>query len=732
MQYWQHIPFCIDVLRRIAPARILDVGSPSSSWAPLLRQFCPVPAGCAALHIERILPPGPQAPSPEDLAVDHLHEGAPASVLASLAPDYDVALVSGLDAMARDHGLALLASSLEKSRYTIVLVPLGGGYAAPGHAPDATLHPWCLDDFHALPIVRQWLGSDHTSRPLACLVLSHDDPADVRGGTFGADAAYETHGSTPSGHDAVDRALERVAEVAFELDFIKKSKTYQLAQSIRRSAPVRLSKRLLRGSHDLVEVVATGVANTKAKGSEVWLLGAHLNAGEPALPWDYIHRSGDWVERHEPSQPYGKCLIASHGALEVPTGANPELVFLSHPWSGVVRVSAQGRTEEFDLYSEHGGRIRVNPFRTPMLVASTTNAPPPAAAPAVPAAPRPTPRLSDTQQAFVQRCLREKPTAVAVHCPRWLGVTNSTKNLFDHLLPVPESPAQEPYHLSDDDLLPYATALIDSGAPTIVFSGGDEAHLRLMRLVRAKDPKRRCILLWHGNYVQFSDDYAFRTLRLWLDAARAGQVASIATVKEGMEKFFRALGVRSHFVMNYIRGADAPATAPAITTPGTHLGLWMSGTLWKTPNVMLAAAKLVPNARIHTAGGDHRTRELIEQFKIPTAFVSPQPLAHDELMRRIRQTHLTLYVTFTECCPMIPLESFAQGVPALVGPTSHLFEDDDFLAQRLVVPYPDRADSIARSIELALADRDAIVAHYARYVLGYNQRARRSIDDLLA
>ncbi len=729
MHHWQHIPFCIDVLRRIAPARVIDVGSSTSAWAPLLREFCPVPAGHGSLHIERILPPGPHASSSDDLAVDQVHQGAPAAVLASLASDYDAALVGALEAMGRDEGLDVLGAALAKARYAIALLPLGGGYAAPGSSLGPEGHAWSLDDLHALPIVRRWLGSDHASRPFACVVLSRDDPADVRGGTFGADGAYDTHGSNPAGHDAVDRAIERVAEVAFELDFIKKSRTYHLAQSIRRSAPVRLSRRWLRGGSDAIEVLATGLGNAKSKGSEVWLLEAHLNAGEPALPWDYIHRSGDWVERHEPAQPYGKCLIASRGALEVPAGANPELVFLSHPWSGVVRVTAQGRTEEFDLYSEHGGRIRLNPFRNPMLVASTSNAP---LAVAAPAAPRPAQRLTDTQQAFVQRVLREKPAAVAVHCPRWLGVTNSTKNLFEHLLPVPESPAQEPYHLTDDDLQSYAAALVECGAPTIVFSGGDEAHFRLMRLVRAKDPKRRCIMLWHGNYVQLSDDYAFRTLRLWLDAARAGHVASIATVKEGMEKFFASLGVRSHFVLNYIRGAQTPDTPPPVSAPGTHLGLWMSGTLWKSPNVMLAAARLVPNARIHTAGGDHRTRELIEQFKVPTAFVSPQPLAHDELMRRMRQTHLTLYVTFTECCPMIPLESFAQGVPALVGPTSHLFEDDEFLAHRLIVPYPDRADIIANYIDRAIAERDAIVARYAQYAHAYNRRAARSVDDLLA
>lgn len=550
----------------------------------------------------------------------------------------------------------------------------------------------------------------------------------------GADASYESLGHGAARKAVIGRVLDRISEQTFEIALIKQSRTYRIANELRKHPAMRLVPRLLGRGRSGTTIEVTGSKHPNSKGHEAWLLAAHMNAGEPALPWEFIERGGACQERHDAAAPYGRCLICTSGELSIPTGASPELVFLSHPWSGKIRVTCGGRTEEIDLYSEHGGRVKVYPTRTPMAkgepeaVVGDDGA---SEGPSIPKGPAAA-TMSDEQEAFVARVRAAKASVVAVHCPRWLGVTNSTKNLFEHLYPVPETPDEEPYHLTDQNLAEYAVALLECGADTIVFSGGDEAHYRLMRILHKARPGMRFLMLWHGNYVQLSDDYAFKTLRQWISAAKDGRLASIGTVKAGMETFFESLGVRSHFVMNYIKGAPPPQTPPLVAAPGTHLGLWMSGTLWKTPNVMLAAAKMIEGAKIHTAGIDARTKEMIEQYHVPTGFVSTKPLPFAELMSRIRQTHLTMYVTFTECCPMIPLESFAQGVPAIVGPTSHLFQDDEFLRSRLVVPFPDRADVIASTIRGVLAEREAIVARYAKYASGYNQRARESVEKLLS
>ena len=80
---------------------------------------------------------------------------------------------------------------------------------------------------------------------------------------------------------------------------------------------------------------------------------------------------------------------------------------------------------------------------------------------------------------------------------------------------------------------------------------------------------------------------------------------------------------------------------------------------------------------------------------------------------------------------MLPLESLAAGVPCLIGPSSHLFEDHPYLHSRLVVPYPDRSDIIAQYIQKALEERNQIVEAYIRYAPNYNRRARQSLCDFL-
>jgi hypothetical protein len=80
---------------------------------------------------------------------------------------------------------------------------------------------------------------------------------------------------------------------------------------------------------------------------------------------------------------------------------------------------------------------------------------------------------------------------------------------------------------------------------------------------------------------------------------------------------------------------------------------------------------------------------------------------------------------------MLPLESFSLGVPCLVGPTSHLFEDDPYLREAVVVPYPDRADVIASYIAGALEERDGLVAAYRSYATAYNAEARGTVRDFL-
>jgi hypothetical protein len=545
-----------------------------------------------------------------------------------------------------------------------------------------------------------------------------------------ADVSREPATTEPPRSDAPSTTVRSDRDEAqTELDYIKRHTTYRIARRLRQSPLWTLLRWLLTRNRRVVTLQALGRGDRRAQGTEVWLLRVSPNAGEASVPWDFVEPDRSWERTAHRESPRETCLVSRQGRVRLPVDRDPELWLLRHPWSGQVEVSFRGRREIIDLYAPEGGRISVFPARAPMVASGRSTS---AAAPDAPNA-RPAKggaRLTARQAAFIERTRAAQPRAVAVHCPRWLGVTNSTRTLFEHCYEVPPTPAEEPQAYDPDRLDVDAEALLETGVTHFVFSGGDEIHLRLMQRLRAARPAVRCDLLWHGPYWHFVQDYDWRILQMWIDACRSGTCHTFGTVKAGMEQFLESVGVRARHVLNYVPGDVQPP--PELPDEPLQLGLWISGaSLHKNVHPTLAAVRMIPAARLHAAGLDARAREVIDTFDIPTARLEDRPLPYAALPAAFRRTHLSLYVTFAECCPMLPLESMQAGVPCLIGPTSHLLADDPFLFERLVVPFPDRADVIAEYIRRAACERTEIMAAYARYIPGYNERARQSVDALL-
>jgi len=103
----------------------------------------------------------------------------------------------------------------------------------------------------------------------------------------------------------------------------------------------------LATNHTL-EIIATGKKNPLSQGKEVWVIGLFLPNGKQIPPSEFTLK-GDWEIRdgiplsykNQPSQLYWQGRAA--GDLR--------LVFVSHPWSGKVKVIWDGQEEVVDLYS---------------------------------------------------------------------------------------------------------------------------------------------------------------------------------------------------------------------------------------------------------------------------------------------------------------------------------------------------------------------------------------------
>jgi hypothetical protein len=764
---WQQIPFCIDALMKMAPRRVLDVGVGFGRWGMIVREFCDVWYQRIFKEDWQVHVEGIEA-FPKSITDYHrdfynkIHIGDAAELIPTLPGPWDVTIYGDvLEHFTKEKAHELLRASLETSDYVIVNIPIGEEYDQGelyGNAFEAHLSSWQPDDFRAFGLVRYVLLKDFRARDYGSFVLSRHDPKDLRTSLFSQSPALAPAPADLGDRAELDRILERVAEQSFELGFIKQSASYRLAGRLRKAALGKIARKFKTGDTNRVSIrprPGTG-AN---RGPEAWVLSVHAAPGEPGVPWDFVERTPEFSARPAEGSAYGHSLCGVGGELSVRTGPDPKVRFLTHSWSTPVEVEFNGRRETIDLGSYEDGTIDVYPARAPMVgpgakKRSVQNQPhaqsmieaSPQAASASAAAPE---AFTREEQAIISRLKDRRPAALAIHCPRWLGVTSSTRALFEQsadLYPLPSNSQSDPAELTEPELQRHARVLAASGVKHLILSGGDMPHLRLAEMVRAIDPEVVCDMLWHGSYVQVSEDYAWLMLRSWIQAVREGKVRSILTVKAGMEDFFRANGVPSALLHNYVPGETV--SPPALEGGQTHVGLWLAGPSFrKTPHAMICALSMLSSqgsdpcggdgacpdlnrVRLHAAGLDPRARELIEFLNIP-ANIAPRPLPQDRLLQAIRATHLSLYVTFSECCPMLPLESLQQGVPCLVGPVSHLFEDNKFLHDRLVVPCPDRADVIAAYARRAIIEREEIIQEWARYSPRYNAMARETVARFL-
>ena len=54
-----------------------------------------------------------------------------------------------------------------------------------------------------------------------------------------------------------------------------------------------------------------------------------------------------------------------------------------------------------------------------------------------------------------------------------------------------------------------------------------------------------------------------------------------------------------------------------------------------------------------------------------------KPLKREDLLKRMSSNDVNLYVTYSECAPMLPLESMEMGVVCISGNNHHYFKDDE-------------------------------------------------------
>lgn len=304
----------------------------------------------------------------------------------------------------------------------------------------------------------------------------------------------------------------------------------------------------------------------------------------------------------------------------------------------------------------------------------------------------------------------------------WLGTKNATVELFDNTVGINE--------LHDERVMKVIVEYIEKNdIKLVVFSAFAYGWDVLAVMLREKIPNIVIKVIWHGSHamnIEYYDWDMYQTLFSLLDSKTLN---TIAFAKKSMYEFYKLKGYNVELVLNTVHLEEIEIPEKE-NDEFTKIGIYASGDRWvKNFYNQLAAASLFENAKIDVIPSNWKTQRFAKIMDTTISGLA-SPISREKLLARMAKNDINFYVTFSECAPMIPLESLEMGVPCITSHNHHYWEGTE-LEEYLVVDENDNTVKIFEKAKLCLENKDKIIKLYKKWKKAYDKEVEKCIEEFL-
>lgn len=321
-----------------------------------------------------------------------------------------------------------------------------------------------------------------------------------------------------------------------------------------------------------------------------------------------------------------------------------------------------------------------------------------------------------------ENILNIPPNVVLAIChANWIGVKHSTEALFQYNLYINEI-------YSKKEATTIANLISKKNITCIVFSGFAEGYQLLARQLKLINPQVKIMVFWHGNTTHMYEDYSWDRHCEIMKLCSEGIIDKVGFAKLSMVELYSKIGISTEFVMNYVpkNNVESKTDLRFINDNSIKIGLYASGNTWnKNAYTQIAAGKFISNSIINAIPCSERMKEFANQIGVRING-DKNVIPRNELLKHMGSNDINFYVTFSECAPILPLESLNLGVPCITGPNHHYF-DNHPLYDYLVVRKPDDSKEIADKAAFAIENKSEIIKLYNEW---YNENLCKSMKSV--
>lgn len=316
---------------------------------------------------------------------------------------------------------------------------------------------------------------------------------------------------------------------------------------------------------------------------------------------------------------------------------------------------------------------------------------------------------------------------VVIYNPECIGIMNSSIEIFgkEHCLGLCEI-------FNSKQIEEVAKAIIEKKFKQVIFATMAYGYKELAETIYNIDNTVAIKFMWHGSHALFVNVNEQKFLEDILQLQKRNIVKTVGYFKRSMANFYAKKGYNSCLLMNIVNIQNKDEYKRNPKDKRLNFGLYSAGDRWEknTYNQLSACAmnrkafaEIIPQTKLAAS--------FCELMRIKTLTDEELPaLSRHELLKHMANNDVNLYVTFTECSPMIPLESFEVGVPCIIGNNTEFFKNSK-LEEYLVVKEEDSIDEIYEKMNLCLEHRDEIMELYATWRKEYEKEVEKCKEAFL-
>lgn len=318
----------------------------------------------------------------------------------------------------------------------------------------------------------------------------------------------------------------------------------------------------------------------------------------------------------------------------------------------------------------------------------------------------------------------ENAEYIVFYNPTWLGVANSTKGLFDNIVPLEQV-------FGDKNIKLIAEAVLNANIKKVIFSQIVDGWTEVLKYIKNKSKETKIKVIWHANNYEVLSDYTWQLNKDVLKLYDDKYVDEFAFVKKNMVDFYNKVGYKAKYITNNVNTDEINKKLTKDTNlQHIKVGVYNANTReLKNVYTQLSAIRLIDNAEADVVPTNEAILKFLKIINLKNTNL-PDYITTKELLERCQDNDINLYITYTECSPMVPLESFEVGVPCLVGNNNDYFEGTR-LGDYVIIDREDDPEYISKKIIDCLKNKDEVLRLYKEWKKDYDIKCKEYVKQFI-